>query len=1005
MVRLKDLVVAYRKAKVDLYHSTEQRFFDLVDYEESLEANLAALLDRINNGDRSWVIEPAFVGGFTVVPKSVDPSPAAPSVLWSDPATDWRERVAVADKPPTATFRLMSRCSVDFHVFSTLWLITVGDKMDSALGLSAFGNRLRRRPDGVLNRDAPGTFRSYLSPYRQWRDKGLAVMRSELDAGKSIVALTADATAFYHRLDPGFMLDEGFLARLGVSLTEEEWHLHRLFVDALHAWTSHVSRATGWRERGLPVGLPASGVVANVALADLDRLAAEEFKPLYYGRYVDDIMLVLESTAALNSQQDLWDWLAARSRGLIAHERVDETGVGTFAAHFVPDYLAGSDVVFENGKNKLFHLSGDTGRFILGSIERTINERASEWRALPSISADSSRIGTDLAAITTSDGEAAATLRDSDQLSGRRASFAIRLRDFEAYERILEPASWADHRRAFFGAIERQLLALPTYFDLAGYLPRLIKLAAACEDHEALASLFQALRELNDEVQRTCVVTVAEFDPNGERAAETRRRWAEQVVVECAESLAAAYGGRLRAQELSAMVEPLTTIAPQAADQLRVRRLRRWHRRLFERDLGHVPYRFALMRRDLGRHSDLYSPTPHVSDRFDLPLDATVADGLDELVEWLDDTAVDPAELGVGREIPGLVFATRPFNVLDLYLALRGDVTNALGSAPADVIQRILRAIRGFKPAVMPGVEPDGRLIAVPSEVRSGCRRIALGMVHTAKASMEAAALGRYDITRRRYEQLVDVVDEAITRPRPVHYLLLPELAMPPMWFVHFGLRLESQGISLVSGVEYRHRTPGVVHNQVWAALRVDGAGFPFFPVYRQDKQRPAPGEERNLRELNKLSLRPEIPWCNPPVIAHGDFRFALLICSELTNIAHRASLRGRVDALLVPEWNQDLHTFGALVESAALDIHAFIAQANHREHGDARIRGPLRKEWKRDVVRVRGGTHDYVVVGEIDFLALRREQSKHIVLDGVFKPTPDGFEIASERRLPLSSD
>lgn len=1002
MVQLNELVIAYRKAKVDLYHSTEPRYFDLVEYEEDLFDHLTDLLARINGRSTSWVTEREFVGGFTLAPKSVD-LPESRTVLHSDPIAEWRTRAGGAARRPTARFRLMSRCSVDFHVFSTLWLVTAGEKLDRALGKSAFGNRLRRERDGSLNRYSPGTFTYYLSPYRRWRDNGLAVMRAHLDSGRSIVAMTADATSFYHRLDPSFLLDERFLERLGVEFTTDEWHIHELFVEGLRAWSRQVARTTGWRDRGLPVGLPASGVVANLALADLDRLADEEFKPLYYGRYVDDIMIVLEQNRDLVDQQDVWSWLAARSADLLQYEDVNDDSGTSFRARFTPPYLGGSDVVFENSKNKIFHLSGETGRFLLGSIERTINERASEWRALPSIDTDPRHIGTDLAAITTTDGDAAATLRDSDRLSARRAAFAIRLRDFEAYERILDPASWAHHRRAFFGAVERQLLVLPTYFDLASYVPRLVKLAAACQDREALAALFRALGDLHHEIQRTCTLTVAEFDPSGDAPELIAHRWADQVVLECAESLAAAYAGGLTAQELSKIVEPLVGIAPDAAARFRVRALRGWNRRLFTRDLAHVPFRFALMRPDLGRPRNLPSAAPAPTARFELPLDDILTVGLQELVEWLDDNVKEKSALLPGHEIPGLLFATRPFNVLDLYLALRGDVTRALGVVPTRVVKRILRAIRGYEPSALPDTVEDGDefTIEVPSDARSGKRRIALGMVKTEDSSMEAALYGRYDLARRRYEHLVNVVDEAIRRPGPVHYLLLPELAMPPMWFVHFGLRLENRGISLVSGVEYRHGPPGVVHNQVWAALRVDGAGVPFFPVYRQDKQKAAPGEERILREQAKLVLDPEIPWSRPPVVAHGDFRFGLLICSEMTNIAHRASLRGRVDALLVPEWNRDLHTFGALVESAALDIHAFIAQANHRNYGDSRIRAPRSKDWERDVVRIQGGTHDYVVVGEIDYGALRRHQSKHIVLDGEFKPVPDGFTIAPERVLP----
>lgn len=1006
MVKLRDLVVAYRKAKVDLYHSTEPRFFDVVEYEENLDENLSALLNLIEGPDSSWVREPDFVGDFTFVPKHVT-SPEQPSkrhsVLRSDPAAEWRARVSEADSPPVAEFRLMARCTLDFHVLSTLWLMTVGDKLDQALGAQAYGNRLRRERGGRLNRQAPGTFRHYLSPYRRWRDDGLAVMSAQLDLGKDVVAMTADATAFYHRLDPAFLLDSRFLNGLGIELDAEERHLHKLFVDALQAWIGNVSRQTGWRARGLPVGLPASGVVANLALADLDRLASEEFKPLYYGRYVDDILIVLDGDASLNDQDDVWLWLTSRSHGLLRHEGGHGSEQEEVRARFVPDYLESSDVVFDNDKNKVFHLSGETGRFMLGSIARAINERASEWRALPSIGGDTSSIGADLAAITTADGDDAVTLRDSDQLSARRASFAIRLRDFEAYERILDPGSWSEHRRAFFAAVRRQLLVLPTYFDLAGYLPRLIKLAAACEDDEALRDLFEALAGIHRTLADDCEVTVAEYDSDGISKQQTLRRWTDHVVEECSESFAAAYAGRLRATELQRVVEPLERLSPSATLRLRVRSVARWHRRLTVRDLAHVPYRFGLLRHDLGRPRVMPSPIPEPEDRVAVPLDEDVKDGLDDLVAWLDDTEIDRGDLGPGSTVPGLAFATRPFNVLDLYLALRGDVDENLGAVPPGIVQRILRAIRGYEPVALPETDQDdeGRfVVTVPSSLPGGTRRIALGMVKTKRESMEAAAFGRPDNSRARYEQLVRVIEEAASRPKP-HYLLLPELAMPTGWFVHFGLRLADRGVSLVSGVEYRRQSHRVVHNQVWAALRLDGGGPALFSLYRQDKQTPAPGEERNLRDLDSLTLQPEIPWKRPPLVAHGDFRFALLICSELTNIAHRASLRGRVDALLVPEWNQDLSTFGALVESAALDIHAFIAQANHRQFGDARIRGPFSNDWERDVVRIRGGTHDYVVTGEIDYHALRRHQSRHVVIKGDFKPTPDGFEIALERRLP----
>lgn len=109
---------------------------------------------------------------------------------------------------------------------------------------------------------------------------------------------------------------------------------------------------------------------------------------------------------------------------------------------------------------------------------------------------------------------------------------------------------------------------------------------------------------------------------------------------------------------------------------------------------------------------------------------------------------------------------------------------------------------------------------------------------------------------------------------------------------------------------------------------------------------------------------------------------------------------KAKVDVLFVPEWNQDTETANALVECAALDMHAYIIQCNDRQYGDSRIRAPAKDSWERDVLRVKGGVTDYCVIGEIDVQALRQFQSSYCSLAKPFKPVPDGFEIVFCRKV-----
>ena len=117
-----------------------------------------------------------------------------------------------------------------------------------------------------------------------------------------------------------------------------------------------------------------------------------------------------------------------------------------------------------------------------------------------------------------------------------------------------------------------------------------------------------------------------------------------------------------------------------------------------------------------------------------------------------------------------------------------------------------------------------------------------------------------------------------------------------------------------------------------------------------------------------------------------------------LTDIQNRARLRGEIDNLFVIEWNKDVNSFSSYVESAALDIHSYVVQVNNRKYGDSRIRAPYKESFFRDIVQVKGGNHDYLIVGEIDIKSLREFQSHNISPKQPFKPTPTGFKMAKNR-------
>ena len=999
MTSLHDLGLAYRKAKVDLYYSSHASLEAIADYEENLHDNLNALLVKLQGDDESWVTQIEFIGGWTLATKSVDMScweqyreQHSNGLIFSSPAEEWAHACALldkADKPqkPIAEFRVMAQCSLDFHVLSTLWMLEVGHRFDAKLTSCAYGNRLRLTQDGkAVNRLSLGTFQSYLKPFRDWRDNGIHAMRTALEADKKIVALTADVSSFYHELSSSFMLAPAFMVDvLGIELSGPQTKLHRLFIQALEAWA-----ATTPLKKGLPVGLPASAVVANVALAELDRIVEQQVVPLYYGRYVDDILLVMENRANFRSTAELWEWLFARSAGKLAWVPGQERK----QICFQPVYLNESQIHFANAKNKAFMLAGEPGRTLVDAIAHQIHARASEWRAMPRLPRSASQVGTDLLAATQSDGEAADNLRKADSLTMRRAGFAIKLRDFEAYERDLLPEAWQAHRQAFFRAFVQHVLVLPKFFDLALYLPRVIRLATACEDFEALRKILCALEQLCTQLTDHCALEIkacpAESLPP---ASELMKVWQKHLYTTVRESISAAFPPRLSKEGKAAWQEHMDDYMPMQDFDV----FPNWYvspkgfqdqqARLFSFDLAHMPFRFRGLPKEMVAQRGIPAKKTvalcaHAAEM----LPDTVLDGAQRLAQWT----------GFKGLPHGLLFATRPHNLPELFILNKA----AYDAASRASMQAVVLAVRGFKLGDATPVFDKHGVLQIPDGQPRRKYGVAVSSWKTQMGSWTASVMRMPDPDVERYARLCRLLDGVIAQPQHSRYLVLPELALPAHWFIRFARKLQGRGISLITGIEYLHASKGLVRNQVWAALPHDGLGFPSLMIYRQDKQRPALHEEQELKRVGGLEMKPDKAWKTPPIVQHGDLRFALLVCSELTNINYRAALRGKVDALFVPEWNPDTETFNALVESAALDIHAFIVQCNDRQYGDSRIRAPYKESWQRDLLRVKGGIADYCVIGEIDVLALRQFQSSHSSPTHPFKPVPDGFEIEFGRKV-----
>ena len=1060
---LADLVFAYRKAKADCFFERALSLAeDFANYEQALEANLNALLRRLHSKERADLAkDPGLLGSTHLVAKklSIEPREGASRgtakgighAYFSDKRRAF-EHITATQKL-TAEFRIASRFPVELHILSSLWVNRIGHRFDACLKDRAYGSRVRRYGDdgapntGSYQIKALGSMAPYFLPYRSWREDGLSAMQSALEDDQKIVAVTLDIRNYFHRIDPRFILDPAFHAAIGLgvenlsyglatttALTRVEGELTEILLGALMAWSDHAtklireSQAGVAKEEefrgigGLPIGVTACRLMANVLLCEWDKQIVEGLSPVFYGRYVDDMFLVLRDPENVSGPGELMDRIAKLlPSGMLKKQR----GSREERRIHLGSYQGETELVLQDGKHRIFFLNGRAGLDLLSVIRSEIVKLSSERRLMPDPDA---LTRSPAARALTAAGDArenADSLRRAEGLSIRRMGWAIQLRSAEtlALDLPAEDEEWTERRREFYRFARDHVLRPECLLEHMDYLPRILGLAVASRDWAEALSLYDAAFDALRRVQTVCSKQHNGLKLNGHHVAQdSESAWAlvrSSFVQMAREAVLRAWPwgtgpyGSLPEFTRGATEKLMERLSMERFDHIAQ------VVRLCEADLGRTPLKEHRLLYGLpAEHGLGHDSSAGVVSCFD-------ADEIDVMRGFLGKAKAhrrSPSRGGPlidGEEslIPYL-FPTRPFTPreiaeIDPVCVGLGEDNERAWLEPVEATEhwgKLVRALRGSwtridvkaLTAASIGDSGDVRVVSVGMPRSPQRPLLCLANLRTELHAWHAAAEGEPTLTMKRYRQLVRLVNSVLRADPKPHYLLLPELSIPRQWVSSVVNRLLQSKISVIAGVEYEQLPDNRVHNDVLLALTDDRLGFDSSVLIWQHKSAPAPGEEEELLRLHGRGWSPTSAPDRVRVYRHKDFDFGVLVCSELQNIRYREAFQGEVDSLMILAWNKDLETFSALIESAALDVHAYVSFVNNRAYGDSRVRCPAKEQHLRDLCRIRGGKDDYAVIVELDVTRLRRFQSRAKNWpreNDPYKPVPQGFVIAPRRR------
>ncbi|WP_392340723.1 RNA-directed DNA polymerase [Moritella marina] len=990
-ISLADVYLAYRKAKAEaFFDSFHPNTISFSEFETDIKINIERLHSKIINNDESWWLDTNFLGGYRYVPKSLNESD------WNDnlnvhyrsvdPIVDWKHRFSEnKNKRIDAKYRLVICPSVEYQVISALWILKVGHIFEAILDKErSYGNRLRRKRheledfgsfNGPLNHDSSGLFSPYFSAYKNWRKNGLDAMKTLIENGDSVTAITMDLASFYHNVSPRFLLRPSFLKQTNIELNSDERKFTNQLLDSIDLWYQTTPDYTQRTEGALPVGLSASKIISNVLLYELDKEVSEGINPEYYGRYVDDIFLVFKTPAQEMNGDSILSYLSKHVECVKINREKGKQPDLRLRFGYATDCI----LKFTADKQKIFSLSGEHGLDFINQISSQIRAQSSEYRMLPEVPRDST-VMADKTLLASSDASLIPdALRKADIVSFRRLGLSLLLRDIESYSNDLSSTEWIDVREEFYGLVERYLLTPKGLFDLFGYLPRVFKIMVSNQDFSYIDRFIDKLIE--------CLAIVKDTTKKSkhlvgvDHCSEYLYDKLFETALQASTTKTFEKWGKLRKSLIKLSNLSQNTIAPLTKPQIKS-----ISRALLLADLGLRSYKdYWYYEQEQDLNGIRIPKTVSVQKVLRLALIRKFRESAQlKLPHW-----------------PALAFPTRPLSIQEIALIcpkvlddnkLFRDSVLGLRGAKTNNYNNFGREVSDI----------EGCYLHVP-KAKSSKTYVALTNFETTNKQFNSALEGSPDRSLERYEKVNNLVNDILKNNQRSDYIIFPECSLPHRWAVNIAAKVARQNISLIAGIEYYKHKNGqnIIRNDCLVSLVTRWPGYSSNFLFMQPKVQPSHGEKHQLDTANLKHFTPTEPAEILPIYKHGEFHFGVLICSDLTNPNNRVRFQGKVDCLFVLEWNPDVKTFSFLVEGAAHDVHSFVVQVNNRTYGDSRVRAPFRVDYMRDLVRVKGGLSDTFVIAEIDYKSLRQFQKKGIMTDSKskFKPVPVGFNMSDSRK------
>ena len=1015
---------SYKKLKSYIYFDKTQLIIrdKIVQWESAnnVDTELSNMADVLASGNENKLFDNIFNSiSFLSFPKK----------LQNKSKNDNSVKVISNIKPDTievSEIQYFIDMDIKGFILGVAWILEVGYLLDEKIYEHSYGNRLRKNLIDKENNNptySPYLFEPYFQQYETWRDSALTLAKESLSKEQDVIIFTLDFKRFFYQVDikPVELMDTIDSVLLNndkqeKSLTCDKDELARILTCFVSKVISLYSEAlkeeySDIEDRNvLPIGFPPSNIIANYCLKKFDEAMIEGWNPLYYGRYVDDILIVdkVEKNSLIYKKAskeelttdslikhyllsfDAWKRSIVNKRykdkGLLiekSYNKDDESTTYVVNADFseFPD----SEIIVQNSKVKIFYFNYKQSDALIDCFQNQLRDNKSEFRFLP-------------------EDESVFQHDDYSEL------FSLISKGGPNKLRSIEDFS-----------IDK--------FNLSKFLGKLLRVSGLVEDKEEMkfekdiSKIFDCQSIVENYMTWEKVFSILANNENF----EAYYQFVDQVI-KAITSIQYVNGNVYFLKKslfnvlLSAIHKTLSIIwGPKVSKMIEKIKTRLYAEQeyFFENIIDIHSFRRAYC-------------TTRMCDKYALilPIDCFLKDANKALNDSHTINFTKVSDVlnyeKFGDFLEGPLFNYYPYLISmgDLtyynvyrnmkksnHISSKDDYNHLLNKYVEINYNHSREEHKSETPIWCTDIHRNfvdqsfdiQKLVVKIGKCSRTKIKVAVANAILFESDFENVLKDTPNRTYARYKNIIKVINEALSNH--VDLLVMPESFLPFEWLPIVARTCAKNQMAIVSGIEHvkLRNTSGenAVYNLTATILPYQEDNYKFSSIHFHSKTHFSPDEKEAINSYRCLPC--ENTDNTYELYCWNDFWFPVYCCYELSSIRDRSLFEAYADAIVAVEWNKDTKYYSNIVESLARDLHCFCIQVNTAKYGDSRITIPAKSE-EIDLLKVKGGINPTILIDTIDIKGLREFQLKGNRLQSKskssYKQTPPDFnyEIVEEK-------